>query len=240
MGNFLERRTSLVLTVAVCGIVLSPTLAQCQEAAKPQEPKAEAQSAAAAAAANESKGMPPRASPTDYQAQAQAGTLTIAADFAGHSVTTMDAVYSSEDYVVVEVAFFGPADAKLKLSKDDFSLKLKDRKNPMATQPFAYLTRGLKDPEWQPPEDKEEKKSKTGINTGGGGDNEPKVAPKMPLDLRRKMEARVFKSVLPEGDRTLPVAGLIFFQYRGKTVNMKDMELIYSGPAGQASLTLQP
>jgi hypothetical protein len=119
-------------------------------------------------------------------------------------------------------------------------LKLKDKKNALTTQPFAYLTRSLKDPEWQPPEDKEEKKSKSGINTGGGGDNEPKVAPKMPLELRRKMESRVFKSVLPEGDRTLPVAGLIFFQYRGKTQNMKDMELVYAGPAGTVSLPLQP
>ncbi len=239
MGKILEPPARLVLTVAVCGIVLSAGIAQCQTEAKPQEPRTDAQTAAAAAA-NESKGMPPRSSPSDYQAQAHAGTVTIAADFAGHSVTTLDAVYASEEYVVVEVAFFGAADARLKVSMEDFSLKLKDHKNALPTQPFAYLTRSLKDPEWQPPEDNGEKKSKTGINTGGGGDNEPKVAPKMPLELRRKMEARVFKSVLPEGDRALPVAGLIFFQYRGKTQNMKDMELVYSGPAGQASLTLQP
>jgi hypothetical protein len=185
--------------------------------------------------------MPPRTSPADYQVQAHAGAVTIAADFAGHSVTTMDAVYSSEDYVVVEVAFFGPPQGQLKLSIEDFSLKLKDRKTPLTSQPFGYLTRSLKDPEWQPPEeDKEEKKSKTGINTGGGGDSGPVVPPKMPLPLRRAMEQKVLKSVLPEGDRALPVAGLIFFQYRGKTQNLKDMELVYSGPAGTVSLPLQP
>ena len=119
-------------------------------------------------------------------------------------------------------------------------MKLKDKKNALASQPFSYLTRSLKDPEWQPPEEPEEKKSKTGINTGGGGGDEPKVAPKMPLELRRKMEQRVLKSVLPEGDRALPVAGLIFFQYRGKTQNMKDMELVYRGAAGTVSLPLQP
>jgi hypothetical protein len=229
MGNFLAR--SMGVFLAFAGVVAFNPIAQGQTETKPAE---------AVQAANESKGMPPRASPADYQAQGKAGAVTIAADFAGHSVTTMDAVYSSEDYVVVEVAFFGAPDAKLKLSAEDFSLKLKDKKNALSTQPFAYLTRSLKDPEWQPPEDKEEKKSKTGINTGGGGDNEPKVAPKMPLELRRKMELRVFKSVLPEGDRALPVAGLIFFQYRGKTQNMKDMELVYSGPAGSVSLAMQP
>jgi hypothetical protein len=234
MANFPARRKGALLALVVAGVVVIP-LAQCQTEAKPEEPKQETQ------AANESKGMPPRASPSDYQAQAHAGPVTIAADFAGHSVTTMDAVYSSEDYVVVEVAFFGAGGGRLNVSAENFTLKLKDKKNALPSQPFGYLTRSLKDPEWQPPEeDQEEKKSKTGINTGGGGGNEPKVVPKMPLELRRKMEQRVFKSVLPEGDRALPVAGLIFFQYRGKAQNMKGMELVYSGPAGTVSLPLQP
>ena len=38
----------------------------------------------------------------------------------------------------------------------------------------------------------------------------------------------------------LPVAGLIFFQYRGKPQNIKSMELIYNGPAGTVSMPLQP
>ena len=231
MGNFLVRKTGLFLSFTLWDVVLSP-IAQGQTEAKPQE---------APAAANESKGMPPRASPTDYQVQAHAGTVTIAADFAGHSVTTADSVYESEDYVVIEVAFFGPPDSRLKLSIEDFSLKLKDRKTALPSQPFGYLTRSLKDPEWQPPEQEEEKKSKTGINTGGGGGEKP-PPPKMPLPLRRAMEQKVFKSVLPEGDRALPVAGLIFFQYHGKAQSLKDkdMQLIYSGPAGTASLPLQP
>ena len=36
----------------------------------------------------EGQGLPPRAAPSDYQAHAQAGAVTIAADFAGHSVAT--------------------------------------------------------------------------------------------------------------------------------------------------------
>jgi len=34
---------------------------------------------------NEPKGIPPRASPDDYQAKAKAGAVTIAADFDEHS-----------------------------------------------------------------------------------------------------------------------------------------------------------
>jgi hypothetical protein len=237
MGNLFRRRTGALLTYAVWVGLISSPVAQSQTA----EEKKDAPSAQAALAANESKGMPPRAAPSDYQVQMTAGKVTIAADFDGHSVPTMDSIYASEDYVVVEVAFFGPPEARLKLSIGDFSLQVGEKKAPLVSQPFGYLTHSLKDPEWQPPEEDKEKKSKTGINTGGGGgDNGPVVPPKMPLELRRAMELKVRKSVLPEGDRALPVAGLIFFQYRGKPQNIKQMELVYSGPAGEASAAMKP
>ena len=54
------------------------------------------------------------------------------------------------------------------------------------------------------------------------------------------MEQKVQKATLPEGDRALPVAGLIYFPYGGKTKGMKSLELIYDGPAGKATLMLQP
>src|SRR5579885_50056 len=73
------------------------------------------------AASDELKGMPPRAAPTDYQAQAAAGSLTIAAEFSGHSVPTPDGTYSTEDFVVVEAAVFGPPGARATLSIADFS-----------------------------------------------------------------------------------------------------------------------
>jgi hypothetical protein len=43
-----------------------------------------------------------------------------------------------------------------------------------------------------------------------------------------------------EGDRALPQAGLLFFEYRGKTQGIRSLELIYNGSAGNASLALQP
>jgi hypothetical protein len=54
------------------------------------------------------------------------------------------------------------------------------------------------------------------------------------------MAKSVQKAVLPEGDRALPQAGLIFFSYRGKTKGITSIELIYAGPAGKATLPLQP
>src|SRR5579884_4271081 len=76
----------------------------------------------------EAKGVPPRAAPTDYQAVALAGPLTIAAEFAGHSIPTPDGTYSSEDAVVVEVAVFGPPGTHAQLSSSDFSLRINGKK----------------------------------------------------------------------------------------------------------------
>jgi hypothetical protein len=191
------------------------------------------------ALANEVKGMPPRVGPTEYQAHGEAGPLTIAADFTGHSVATPETTYTTEDYVVVEVGLFGAPGARAKLSTGDFSLRINGKKTASPSQPYQLVFKSLKDPEWEPPS--KEAKSKTSIGGGGGGDSGGPPAPvHMPLELRRAMEQRVQKITMLEGDRALPQAGLLFFEYRGKTQGIRSLELIYNGPAGTASLALQP
>ena len=196
---------------------------------------------------NETKGMPPRATPGDYQAQAPAGNVTVAAEFMGHAVLTPEgATYTTDDYVAVETGLFGPPGARLKISSADFSLRILAKKaKPVPSEPFGAVFRSLKDPEWEDAAAVELKKAKdskgSGISTGGKTqDDTPAVAPKMPLPMRRAMEQNVEKCVLPEGDRALPQAGVIFFPYRGKAESIHAIELIYEGPAGKATLKLQP
>jgi len=187
----------------------------------------------------ESKGLPPRAAPGDYQAHTQTGTLTLAAEFVGHSVPTPESTYSTEDFVVVETGLFGPPDSRAKLSIGDFSLRINGKKMAMPSQPYGLSFSSLKDPQWEPPS--KPKGSKPTLDQGGGQANdsfEPIV--RMPIELKRTMQQRVQRASMPEGDRALPVAGLLFFEYRGKTDNIKSLELIYSGPAGKATLALQP
>jgi hypothetical protein len=97
------------------------------------------------APASESKGLPPRATPADYQAHTQAGTLTLAADFVRHSVPTPEATYSTEDFVVVETGLFGPPEARLKLSIGDFSLRINGKKMASPSQPYGLSFSSLKD-----------------------------------------------------------------------------------------------
>jgi hypothetical protein len=219
-------RLSLALNISVPIFVVC----LCVQAQTP--PTADAQTAA--------KGLPPRAAPTDYQAHARAGTVTVAADFTGHSVPTLQGPLSTEDYVVIETGLFGSPGAQIRLSADDFSLRINGKKKPLPARQFGLILESLKDPEWEPPE-KAEKKSKASI--GGGGKTEgngPPAPVKIPIPLQRAMAQRVQQAALPEGDRALPQAGLIFFEYRGKTKSIRSIELIYAGPAGQATLTLQP
>jgi hypothetical protein len=188
----------------------------------------------------ESKGMPPRAAPAEYQAQVQAGTVTIGAEFMGHSVPTSDGTYSTEDFVVVEVGLFGSPDQRTKLSIGDFSLRINGKKMALPSLPYELAFKSLKDPEWEPPVKSE---SKSATTFGGGGVNAgstPAPVVHMPLELRRAMEQRVQRASMLEGDRALPQAGLLFFEYRGKTQGIRSLELIYSGSAGNASVALRP
>ena len=184
----------------------------------------------------------PRATPGDYQAQAQAGPITIAAEFTGHSIATPETIFTTEDYVVVEVGVFGPPEARVKLSHEDFSIRINGKKLPSPAQPYGLVSKNAKDPAWEDLEPPEAKKSKGGVSTGGNGKNDPGPPPvfHVPVELKRAMEQKVLKASLPEGDRLLPEAGLIYFEHSGKVTKISSIELIYAGAAGKATLTLHP
>ena len=193
--------------------------------------------------ATEIRGLPPRATPGDYQAHTQAGEITIGAEFAGHAVPTPQGPLSTEDYVVVETGVFGPPGARLKLSQEDFSLRINGRKTPLPSQPYALVFNSLKDPDYVPPDAAPSaSKSKTSLTGGGGGgdSNAPPAPVRIPIEVQRAMQQRVQKAAMPEGDRALPLAGLVFFPYSGAAKGIRSIELIYTGPAGKAVFALRP
>jgi len=183
----------------------------------------------------ESQGVPPRAAPSDYPAQAKAGDVTIAAEFAGHALPTPEGPLDADDYVVVEVAFYGPAGTRAPIAFSDFSLRVNDKKTPVQAVSYERVWQSVKDPEWVPPV--KEEKSKGGLTTGGGNDNSS-APPRPPAELRRAWALRVKKAALAPGDLPLPRAGLIYFPYGGKEKGIRSMELIYTGQAGSVSLEL--
>ena len=183
------------------------------------------------------EGIAPRATPADYQFHAQAGSLTLAAEFTGHSVATPEATLTTDDYVVIETAVYGPPGARATLSAGDFSLQINGKK-PATAQPYGLVVKTLRDLELEPTAS--EQKSKTSVGTGGQSDNSPPPPYRVPDALRHEWRLRLQKISLPEGDRALPQAGLIYFQYRGKTEKIQSLKLTYTGQAGQVTLALQP
>ncbi|MFY9728504.1 MAG: hypothetical protein WB579_23380 [Bryobacteraceae bacterium] len=203
------------------------------------------QSSPAKAPQIEIRGLPPRPTLADYPDQGQAGKVTIGAEFQGHAVPTEQGNLTTEDYVVVETGFFGPPGTRITLSPDDFTLRI-NQKKVMPSQPYGVVLGNVKDPEWVPPEPPKPKEKNLSI--GGdeegqqtrGADKEPPFPVKVPLEVQRALNLRVQKAALPEGDRAVPVAGLVFFRYGGKTEKIHTIELIYTGSAGKATLTLEP
>jgi hypothetical protein len=194
------------------------------------------------AQASETRGMPARATPGDYQAHGAVGPLTIGAEFLQHSVPTPGLLLGTEDYVVVEAGVFGPPGARTTLNPGDFTLRINGKKM-MQSEPYATVFKSLKDPEWEPdvPVDKASKTSIGSSGAGGkGGANDPPVVPKPPFKLQRDWNLRMQKEAFPEGDRALPQAGLLFFRYGGKASGIHSIELMYAGPSGKATVELQP
>lgn len=189
---------------------------------------------------NQPQGLAPRTSPADYPAQAKLGPITLAAEFAGHGIPSPEAPLSTDAYLVVEVAFFGPPGTRLPISFNDFSLRINNKKNPIPGESWERVGTSVKDPEWAPPE-KPEKKGGGGIlGGGGGGDDTSKEPPRPPAELRRAWAQRVKKAALADGDRPLPQDGLLYFAYGGNLKNIRSLKLIYAGAAGKAQMNLQP
>src|ERR1700691_1693883 len=152
-------------------------------------------------------GLPARATPADYQYRAQAGTLTICAEFMGHGVPTQEGgPYSTENFVVVEAALFGPPNSKTQLSFRDFSLRINGKKQPEPSQPYVTVFPNLKDPEWEPTTAETAALAQTSIGGAGGSQSDrfKQAPPKMPMALRHTMEQRVLKASISEGERALP------------------------------------
>ena len=216
----------LSYVLRVTGVVLAATLCLYAQEARP----------------GEAQGLPPRAAPTDYLSQGKVGDVTIAAEFDGHSVPTEEQTLTTEDFIVVEVALFGPPGARTEISRDDFSLRVNSKKTPLPSQSYVVVASSLRDPTWVSPDaEKAKESSKTSIGGGGGGQDSGSTPPviHIPIEMQRSMTQHTQKAALPLGDRALPQAGLLFFQYRGKEKGINSIDLIYSGAAGKGTVALQ-
>jgi len=232
MRSFVSFRTLALGAVALCLYAQTPNAPPADQAAATPP---------VGGTINEPQGLPPRASPSDFPAQAKLGAVTLAAEFAGHGIPTPDGALSTESYVVVEVAFFGADGTRLPMSFSDFSLRVNGKKNATPSESWEHVGTSAKDPDWTPPEKPDKGGGGIlGAVGGGGGANDSKEPPHPPAELRRSWAQRVKKAALADGDRLLPQDGLLYFSYGGSAKSIRSLELIYTGSAGKATIALQP
>jgi hypothetical protein len=197
------------------------------------------------------QGTAPKTSPTDYPIHVQLDSVTLAAEYLVHSLPNAKATLIANDYLVVEAAFFGPLYSRLKMSPDNFSLRINGRGEPLTPELPGLVAQSVKFPGARP-----HLETTGSVSAGDGtvaigprppqsrfpGDGNDRVAAPTVTDVNQEndVEYRVRNASIPEGEHSLPRSGLLYFYYRGKTKNIHSVELFYNGPMGKATLKLLP
>ena len=213
-----------------------------------------------AAAVTFAQGTKPNEEPGDYPAHfALDNGITLAAEYMVHSIPTPTGSLVADDYLVIDVAFFGPPKTKLDLNAGQFALRINNQKVAFRPDPPGGVATSIKYA------DMSQRPGLTGSGGAGVGDSGavwgPTTNPRFPGDpsagrplpnpvpdqtdpnvppqeAETPIEVRVQRTALEEGARVLPRSGLIFFPHRGRTKSIKSLELIYEGPAGKVTLKL--
>lgn len=245
-------------------------------------------SLAAAGAMLQAQGLTPKPTPSDYPAHAELKaepqgetkdegetreSFTLAADYLVHtlptSATTLNTTATltttdplvANDYLVVEVAVFGPRGKRIDLAQGSFTLLLDTGKRGgrtmLSPDSAGAVAASIKFSDWT-------QKPTASANAGVGNatvgvgptmtpryPGDPSVRPLPPSPIPEQnpaglekeqplsIDERVQRSSLPTGELATPAAGLVFFPFEGKTKSIKTLELVYEGPAGKVTLKLE-
>lgn len=198
----------------------------------------------------------PRTKAADYPVHVQLQTVALAAEYLVHTLPTPKGPLLAKDYLVVEVAFFGPPMSRLKMSLDQFTLRINGHGAPLPAHLPGMVAGSIRNP------DPATHPSLTGTAGVGVGDGQVSVGPRPPpsqfpgdgrdrtanvepitarqVDEENGVDYRVQNASLPEGEKSLPCSGLLYFPFRGKTKNIHSLDLLYDGPMGKTSLKLLP
>ena len=205
------------------------------------------------------QGTAPKQTAADYPAHATAGSFTLAAEYLVHAIPSPEGSYFTNDYLVIEAAFFGPHVAPVKMSAEHFMLRINGQKTPVMTQSPGIVGASLKYPDW---EQRPTVTAAGGIGNGQiilgrpvpverfPGDPSARRGPAPPRVPEQEnpsgqtkepgmpIEERLQRLALPEGEHVVPVGGLLFFPFKGKTKSIRSLELLYDRPAGKVTLKL--
>jgi len=195
-------------------------------------------------------GTTPKASCQDYPARTQLEKLAIGAEYLMHSFSNGRDLYVAKDYLVVEVALFPAKGEKLLVDAGQFSLRVNHRKQTLSPQVPEIVANALKYPD---------ENTTSGLHPAAQLGpvilGQPRPAerfpgdptvhpvpppPHGPADKEPPVTADelVVQVALPDGEHHGPTSGCLYFPYRGKVSHIHSLELLFSGPAGSATIPL--
>jgi hypothetical protein len=207
------------------------------------------------------QGTPPKEKPADYPVSATAGPLTIAADYLVRSFGREGAMFWTPDYLVVEVALYSAAREPVSVAHSWFTLKINGKKEVLMSQPPGLVAASIRYSDWE-----QGRRLEVGAGAGdagvvlgrptpqerfpGDGSARQRLppAPRAPApDDRTGLEREpartapemAVEAALPEGAQTLPVAGYVYFPFKGKPKSIRTLELLAATPEGAATLKLK-
>jgi hypothetical protein len=200
------------------------------------------------------QGTPPKNSAADYPVHVQMDTVTLAAEYLVHSLPAAKGTLVATDYLVVEVAFYGPSFSRLKMSPSNFTLRINGKGEPLSTELPGMVAQSIKFPSAHP-----HLETAGSVSAGDGtisvgprappsqfpGDGNERTAPVegptvKTVEDETAIEYRVQNATLPEGEKSLPRAGLLYFYFHGKIKNIHSLDLLYEGSMGKSTLKLVP
>jgi hypothetical protein len=200
------------------------------------------------------QGTEPKPKPEEYDVHAVARDVAIGAEFMVHSFSGGNQMFVAEDYLIVEVALYPPKGRAITVAAADFKLRLNGKNPLLSAAPPAYVAASLGRPEYRsgPQFEAGGGMGNTGVILGRPvptqvpGGPPPNTGPRQP---RAPAEDRsglgkpeqesapdvLVRIALPEDARRSPVAGFLFFPWKGKVKSIKSLDLLY----GDAVLKLR-
>ena len=201
-------------------------------------------------------GTTPKASEQDYPVRAKLEKLSIGAEYLVHSFSGGRQMFIARDYLVVEVALFPAKGENLLVSTGQFSLRVNGRKQTVLPQAPEILANALRYPDLNTSQGVQHVEQVGPVIFGQPQPTErfpgdpnvraPRVPPGAPDDNPSGMDKEppvtapelAVQAALPEGEHHGPTSGYLYFPYRGNIHRIRLLELVFTGPAGSATLPL--
>jgi hypothetical protein len=207
------------------------------------------------------QGVEPRKSPHEYPVHAAWEGGAVGAEYLVRSVSGRSRTFFLGEYLVVEVGLFPAPARQVQLSLSQFRLQVTEKKKQQTLAAIGpeFVAASLRYPDWQP---RRRLEAIAGAGDGGVILGRPPAVERFPGDPtgRSRLPAPprapdtdhgieapepvraedvVVETALREGITAAPVAGHLYFAWKGKTKDLRLVELICQSPSGSATLRLR-